>query len=170
MNHYMPTVFAVVVSVLLASIATAQACSKTSKYFGMCDASAAVAIGRNMFVVANDEDNVLRVDRNDQAASPIYSLDLTDFLKVDPKHPEADIEGATRVGKRIYWITSHGRNKEGKVRTSRRRLFATEFKADGDKVIISPLGDALRRNAWSLRFVFIPSVSERRTSHECRHL
>ena len=30
-------------------------------HFGMCDASAAVPVGDTMFIVANDEDNLLRV-------------------------------------------------------------------------------------------------------------
>ena len=34
---------------------------KTETFAGMCDASAAVALGENEFVVANDEDNDLRV-------------------------------------------------------------------------------------------------------------
>ena len=42
-----------------------------------------------------------------------------------PKEPEADLEGATRIGDDIYWITSHGQNKNGKNRPSRHRLFAT---------------------------------------------
>ena len=33
--------------------------------------------------------------------------------------PEADIEGATRVQDRVYWITSHGANNDGEVRPSR---------------------------------------------------
>jgi len=34
---------------------------------GMCDASAAVALGNDRFIVADDEDNVLRVYRRGQA-------------------------------------------------------------------------------------------------------
>jgi hypothetical protein len=55
---------------------------------------------------------------------------------VDPKHPEADIEGAARVGDRIYWIASHGRNKDGKLRSSRYRFFATDIvKGEGEDPI-----------------------------------
>ena len=50
---------------------------------------------------------------------------------------EADIEGATRIGDHIYWITSHGTNREGKPRPSRHRLFATEVKVADDKVTIT---------------------------------
>src|SRR5690348_752082 len=79
-------------------------------FFGMCDASAAVAIGTNFFVVANDEDNVLRVYRRHPGGLPIAAVDVSRFLAVKGKSPETDIEGATMVSNRIYWITSHGRN------------------------------------------------------------
>ena len=54
--------------------------------------------------------------------------------------PEADIEGATMIGRRIYWITSHGRNKEGKVKTSRYRFFATDVSVENGHVKIEPAG------------------------------
>lgn len=114
--------------------------SEGVEHFGMCDASAAVAAGRTMFLVANDEDNVLRVYRNSTSGKPVQTFDLTSFLKPDPAHPEADIEGATQVGERVYWITSHGTNKNGKPRPSRHRLFATEVKIDGHNVTIVPVG------------------------------
>jgi len=72
------------------------------------DASAAVAIAKDMFIVADDENNVLRVYRTGEAGSPVFSYDLTGFLGIDPEHPEADIEGTTKIGSRIYWIASHG--------------------------------------------------------------
>jgi hypothetical protein len=129
---------------------------EVTKHFGMCDASAAVPVGPTMFVVANDEDNRLRVYRRDNPGGPVPvyrskhpkepvpSVDLSSFLKVDPEQPEADIEGATRVGDRVYWITSHGRNKNGKPRPNRHRLFATEVKVSGDKVTIAPVGKPYR--------------------------
>lgn len=111
------------------------------KHSGMCDASAAVAIGPSMFVVANDEDNMLRVYRNSKDDKPVHQIDLTSFLKTDKKHPETDIEAATRVGDRIYWITSHGANKNGKHRPSRHRLFATDVKFnENDRITITPVG------------------------------
>ena len=57
---------------------------------GASDASAAVAIGEDMFIVGDDENNVLRVYRTGQAGSPVFSYDLTAFLGIDPEHPEAD--------------------------------------------------------------------------------
>jgi len=109
-------------------------------YNGASDASAAVAVGDDMFVVADDENNILRVYSVEKGGSPIFSYDLTDFLSVERKHPEADIEGATRVADRVYWITSHGRNKDGKIRPSRYRFFATSVKSEDGNIVICPVG------------------------------
>lgn len=109
-------------------------------YYGMSDASAAIALGNDMFVVADDENNVLRVYKTNSTSRPISSYDLTPFIIDDPNHPEADIEGATVVGDLIYWITSHGRNKDGKMRQNRYRFFATSVKVKKDSVIITPVG------------------------------
>jgi len=109
-------------------------------YRGMSDASAAVAVSDDMFVVADDENNILRVYKSSEGGLPEFCFDMTDFLGVKPEYPEADIEGATIVGDRIYWITSHGRNKDGKMRPNRYRFFATKVLVEGGKVRIEPLG------------------------------
>ena len=109
-------------------------------YRGSCDASAAIAVGDDMFVVADDENNILRVYKAGCGPLPLFFYDLTEFLGIDLEHPEADIEAATTIGDRIYWITSHGRNKDGKIRPNRYRFFATSVKVQKEKVIISPVG------------------------------
>ena len=107
---------------------------------GTSDASAAVAVSDDTFLVADDENNVLRLYSVTEPGLPICSYDMTTFLDIDPEHPEADIEGATRIGRRIYWITSHGRNKEGKLRSSRYRFFATDIDVKNNDVTVSPAG------------------------------
>lgn len=139
MKRNIATVLAVVIAGLLATPATPQV-TEITEHAGLCDASAAVAVGPTQFVVANDEDNVLRVYRRDQPGPPVRTFDLTAFLKPDPEHPEADIEGAARVGDRVYWITSHGANQKGKPRPSRHRLFATDVSVAGDRVTLTPVG------------------------------
>ncbi len=99
---------------------------------GTSDASGAAPIGRDSFVLADDENNVLRGYRLPKGRSPIFSYNLTEFLHIDPKRPEVDIEGAARVGDRVYWISSHGRNVDGKVRSSRYRFFATRIMRKGN--------------------------------------
>ena len=111
---------------------------------GASDASAAVAVGEDMFIVADDENNVLRVYRTGQGGQPVSSYDLTGFLEIDPEHPEADIEGATMVGSRVYWITSHGRNKDGKMRPNRYRFFATDVQIRDGSVTVRPVGTPCR--------------------------
>jgi hypothetical protein len=112
---------------------------QTISYPGMCDASAAVAINDKLFVVANDEDNVLRVYRRGEPGAP-QQTDLSRFLEVSAEHQEADIEGAARVGDTIYWIGSHGQNSKGKKRPNRHRFFATKVTINGGKVDLKPEG------------------------------
>jgi len=109
-------------------------------YRGMSDASTAAAVGDGMFIVADDEDNVLRVYKIRGSGLPVFRCDLTEFLNIYPEHPEADIEGATMLGDTIYWISSHGRNKDGKMRPNRYRFFATSVKVENGKVTIRPIG------------------------------
>ena len=114
--------------------------SAAQLHVGMCDASAAVALSGTLFAVGNDEDNVLRVYRNDRPGAALEEVNLTSALRVDPRFPETDLEGAARVGDRIYWITSHGRNQDGEDRPSRRRFFATDVKVEGEQVRLQFVG------------------------------
>jgi hypothetical protein len=109
-------------------------------YRGASDASAAAALNEDMFLVADDENNILRVYKFHGDPFPIATCDLNAFLQLTPDHPEADIEGATKVGDLVYWITSHGRNKDGKLRPNRYRFFATRATVLGDLVRIRPWG------------------------------
>jgi hypothetical protein len=112
--------------------ADASQASDAVLHYGCCDASAGVAVSSNLFLVANDEDSLLRVYRRDRSGPPVQSFAAQAFLDVDPRKPETDLEGATRVGDRIYWITSHGRNREGEARESRHRFFATTVSVAAD--------------------------------------
>jgi hypothetical protein len=129
---------------LFHSYMNAQAPEKITEYVGMCDASAAVAVSKNMFIVANDEDNVLRIYKTDKTDEPVSTFDLASFLEPQPAGKEADLEGATLVGDRIYWISSHGNKKDGSSDPNRRRLFATDVKVEGDQVTITPVGAPYR--------------------------
>ena len=107
---------------------------------GMCDASAVVPLNDELFVVADDEDNILRVYSRTQGGAPLQTLDLSSFLRVDPKSPEADLEAAASLDDRVYWISSHAQNKNGKSRVSRRRLFATTLTVSNGTTILKPVG------------------------------
>ncbi len=141
-------IYKVVVFLLICSAAGSLICGNPAEpymvYRGASDASAAVALGNDLFVLADDENNMLRVYKVNPASQPISSCDLTPFIVDDPKYPEADIEGATIVNGRIYWITSHGRNKDGQMRQNRYSFFATSVKVEKDGVILAPVGKPCR--------------------------
>lgn len=109
-------------------------------HYGCCDASAGVGVSSNLFIVANDEDNLLRVYRRDRSGAPVQAFQVGPFLGVDLRKPESDLEAAVRVGNRIYWLTSHGRNRKGVDRESRHRFFATTFKVSDKGVKLKTVG------------------------------
>lgn len=115
------------------------------EHFEACDASAAVPVGPNLFVVANDEDNFLRVYHSDLSGPPVQTFDLASCLAPDPKRDEADIEGGTWLDDRVYWITSHARNKNGKKKEARYQFFAVEFVLRGDDLKMRCVGKPYTR-------------------------
>jgi hypothetical protein len=121
----------------LASGIAAAVPPQTSSYQGACDACAADALDAEHFVVASDEDNRLRIYRRGHPA-PVGGVDLSAFLGTR-KGEESDIEGAARIGARIYWIASHGRNASGEARPGRARVFATDTQA-GDPPSVAAAG------------------------------
>lgn len=129
-------------ALLVAGLTVAAGAADIVTYAGACDASAAVALDSGHFVVGSDENNVLAVHRLGQAAS-VATLTLTAFLGLEPGE-EADIEGATVVGTRIYWITSHARDRKGRAQPSRHRLFATDI-VPGAPPTVVPTGTPYRR-------------------------
>ncbi len=121
------------------------ACDGSAKpptvHSGMAGASAAVDLGEDRFAVANDEDNRIRIYRTDSAGAPEAETDFSRFLLVQGRNTEADIEGAARIGNRIYWIGSHGLSKDGKARPNRHRFFATDIiPAPGGPPTLVPVG------------------------------
>lgn len=127
-------------SVGLFAAAQAASLSTPTTYRGMCDASAAVSLNADLFAVANDEDNILRVYHRQPGGLPVFSFDMTAFLRIGKKKPEADIEGSATIGDRVYWITSHGRNAKGKDAPNRERFFATTFTIQNGVVRLASVG------------------------------
>jgi hypothetical protein len=119
--------------------------TRALQYSGMCDASGAVAVSSNLFVVANDEDNILRLYRTDQPVRPVKEFDFNNFLEVQGKSLEADLEGAARIGNRAFWIGSHGRNTNSKERLNRHRLFATDIGFTDGEFTLTPVGKPYKR-------------------------
>ncbi len=136
-------------SLLFATVSLSQAgspvLSPVTVYTGMCDASAAVALDAECFAVANDEDNPIRIYRADQGGPPVASVDLSGFLNLNPKKPEVDLEAACWQGDYIFWISSHGRNREGKFRPNRHYLFATTCQKTARGYTLAPVGRPYHR-------------------------
>jgi hypothetical protein len=134
MNTFAWTALALLLTAGLAAHCEAQ---PIETYRGPCDASAAVALDADHFVVADDEHDTLHVYRRGQPQA-VGALALSRFLGTRDGE-ESDIEGAATIGSRIYWITSHGRNGKGKAQSSRHRLFATELRP-GQSPTVEPVG------------------------------
>lgn len=114
-------------------------------YSGMCDASAAINLNDDIFAVANDEDNILRLYDRTRAGAPVGSLDLSSFLGLSKKTKEVDLEAAARVGDFIYWISSHGCDAKGKPALDRHRFFATKISRSPAGFALQPVGLPYRR-------------------------
>jgi hypothetical protein len=97
-------------------------------YRGSCDGSAATVIDERHFAAAYDEDNVIRIFPigGGEASS---TLDFGAHLGIGGD--ESDVEGAARIGTRIYWIGSMGRNDRAEDKPERRRFFATTIAGEG---------------------------------------
>jgi hypothetical protein len=110
------------------------------KYVGMCDASAAVALDANRFVVADDENNILKIyDRKVTTAEPETIKLSTVFPNEiqDDEDQEIDLEGATILGDKIFWLGSHSTNKKARQQPARHRLFAVQIKPDANGKLIT---------------------------------
>jgi hypothetical protein len=116
-------------------------------FTGMCDASGAVELTDRIFAVADDEDNVIRTYDAERGGAPLSAVDVSPSLdlpvkvskkaKAKPNPPvETDLEAATRIGDRAYWITSHARKRSGKRAPERLRFFATSAPNDGSSLAV----------------------------------
>jgi hypothetical protein len=129
---------------LCASLAQAHAATPL-EHFGTCDASAAIAVGADLFLVGDDENQKLRLYRRDRSGPALPdAFDISAFLQMKPGD-EADIEGAAQIGKRIYWISSHAYHAEPEKKHMRRQFFATDIDITQDKVKLTPVGASYTR-------------------------
>ncbi len=109
------------------------------QYEGAGNVTSAAALSKDTFIVASADDNVLRVYKTKAPFAPVTSFDVSGFLDVDPAIP-LTMTGASKVRDRIYWITSHSRDKSGKFRPERYRFFATKITEKNGDVTIEPVG------------------------------
>lgn len=104
------------------------------RFEGACDASGAVPVDERHFAVADDENNVLRVYDALAGGKAVRKTNLSKQLDLEKKKGEADIEAATSLGDRAFWLTSHGRNAKGKEDPNRSLVITTELPTTDDKV------------------------------------
>ena len=131
---------------------------KTKFFTQVSDASTAQAVDDNYMLVADDENQVLRLYNRTNSGLPVTgfdytsSLGLTDLSGGVPR--EVDIESSVKVGNRIYWLGSHGNSSEGKNRPNRSRLFATDITGTGAGTTLNYVGryDGLKTDllAWDV--------------------
>ncbi len=113
-----------------------------TRYSGLCEASAAVFLDRQHFAVASDETNVLRIYRRGATGTGREVL-----LEIGGAQ-KSDLEAAARIGRRVYWISSHslpkgkvGQRISAKEEAKRRCLFlATEIVAEAGGVTLKQVG------------------------------
>lgn len=107
---------------------------------GCCDGSAGIALDADHFLVANDENSILRVYSKHGSPRPLASVDFRKFLDLERQNAESDIEGLARIGSTIYAIGSHSRSKAGKKQKERRRFFALRYSWQDGEIRLRPHG------------------------------
>jgi len=138
-----------------AASAASLSASSTRFFTGTSDASTAVAIDSQFMLVADDENQVLRLYDRSNSGLPIAGFDFTSSLGLPDASAgvprEVDLEASLRVGNRIYWLGSLSNSSSGDVRPNRNRLFATDVSGSGASTSLSYVGryDNLKANLIS---------------------
>ncbi len=132
-----------------------------SVFEGMCDASAAVRVG-SLWVVASDEDDVLRVYDPAKPGPPVQTFDLD---TVFPQPGERDIEAVVVSGPETWWVGSLGRDRDADPAPSRQRRVSTTLTArEGgvDFAVGADLSDLLDRLRTAPEWAVLgPEVEQR---------
>jgi Protein of unknown function (DUF3616) len=123
---------------LLLAFATSDAWA--IEYRGLCEASAGAFISRTHFVVASDETNTLQVYERGKPDPVGEGVDMEKFTDFD----KSDLEAAAVIGDRIYWMSSHSFNSEGKDRPKRKVFFATTIGLADGKPTLTGVGSAVK--------------------------
>ena len=112
---------------------------------GVSDASAALAIDAGLMLVADDENQILRLFSRSNSGPAIAGFSMNPFLGLtdlydDGIPKEVDLEGSTRVGNRLYWIGSHSHAYDAETRTNRGRIFTTDLTGTGTNSALTFVG------------------------------
>jgi Protein of unknown function (DUF3616) len=96
------------------------------KHFDRCDSSGSLAVDCQHFMVADDEQNMISIYRSNADGHAIKANDINDYFTPNDGK-EVDIEGSAALHDQVFWITSHGTNREGVARPKRQQFFATKI-------------------------------------------
>jgi uncharacterized repeat protein (TIGR01451 family) len=122
--------------------------ASTRFHTGSSDASTAIALDANYMLVADDENQLLRIYDRAHSGLPLNSFNFSSSLNLpDPGNPEVDIEASVQVGARIFWLGSHSNSaNSGGLRPNRYRLFSTDLSGAGVGAALTYVGryDGLR--------------------------
>jgi len=134
-EHSITLVLVIILSACAAISASQFSLSAPIVFEGAVDGSAAADVGGGFFVGATDEDNELRLyDVKGGPSAKTLDVGIEAAVKSAlglKKIKECDLEGAAKIGNLIFWIGSHGRNKDAKEEKERQVLFATKLTGVG---------------------------------------
>ncbi len=126
-------------SFIYGASAAAASPAVTRFHGGASDASSAIAIDADWMMVADDEDQVLRLVNRQQSGLAAASFAMDASLGLIGGS-EVDLEASTRDGSTLFWLGSHSNNGSGDDRPNRERLFATALSGSGAGIGLTPLG------------------------------
>src|SRR5262249_59604933 len=116
------------------------------------DGSAAADVGGGFFVGATDEDNELRLyDVKGGPSAKTLDVGIEAAVKSAlglKKIKECDLEGAAKIGNLIFWIGSHGRNKDAKEEKERQGPFAAQTTCVWKKAKLGISGKGLHKHIY----------------------
>jgi len=111
--------------------------ANTRYHASAADASTAIALDENYMLVANDEDQILRLYDRNQSGLPLKTFDLNTNLNLAK---EADFEASFRIGNRIYLLGSHGNDTEGKAEPTRDMVCSYDVSGTGAATTLTFVG------------------------------
>ncbi|GGD79624.1 hypothetical protein GCM10011514_49500 [Emticicia aquatilis] len=109
--------------------------TNTHFHTGKSDASTAIKVDNELMLVADDEDQTIRLYNRNNSGLPINSFDFTSVLGLTdisggiPR--EVDIEASLKIGSSIYWMGSESNASSGNNRPNRNRVFRTDITGTG---------------------------------------
>lgn len=136
----LPRSLIVIPPLLFLSAPVAAQAETVETFRGACEPSGAVALNSGKFLVANDEDNVLRIyspGQQDPAVAAGADVNGALGLDADDEDEKVDFEAATRIGGRSFFVGSHSRSKKGKRRPSREMFISVSVDETPEKPEIS---------------------------------